>query len=384
MTILFENPDRIDGPASHVFIVGIDDYPWIDKINPDYAKTLSTGCRSAVAFYDWITGRYTNRSAPLGSVRVLLSPCKGRKLDSVASKAAAATASNFLEDCSDWATALSKNRDNVGIFLFVGHGMGLGFDRRVLALHDFGRHEIAPFQGSVSLDNIYAGMAPSDRWPEVARTQFYFVDAGASLVAIPDYLERNTSHIFAVPFSTIADDRAAPLFFSAAAGGHSYALQGGVTFFVEALLECLEGDGAEPARARGESQRADWVVTGLSLSRAMQAKAQALSSRHEVNISFATSGLIGDAVLQEIEGVPLVPVTILVGAHDGGQRRVLEITSGEGQEVISSNAVGETAAEFEKELRAGVYQAILRPADPAEPVTAKLFLVHPPQAIVSL
>lgn len=376
MSLLFESDADRAAPGTHVFLVGVDDYPWIDRLGGDYVTHLPASCRSVTAFHKWLLESYTNHVAPLASIRVLLSPSDEDPNPDVL--AAAATATNFLEDCSDWATALSTHRDNVGIFLFSGHGMGLGFDRRIIALHDIGRHEIAPLQGSVSLDNIYAGMAPSERWPEMARTQFYFVDASATPIAVPEYLDRNAAHIFAVRMSLIRDDRSAPLFFSSAPGGDAYS-RPNLTIFVESLLRCLDGEGAEPSRGQRESS---WIVTSLSLSRALQAQAQDRSAELGLDVRFSMSGLVSNAILHEVEKAPVIPMTITV--PKGTPASSIEIVSHDGERILTANIGGEVGGELKIGLRAGAYKATLRGTGEGEEPVERLFVAFPTETKVEL
>jgi hypothetical protein len=358
--LAFEKGADTGEPATHAFIVGVGDYPWISNVAPGYPAQLSSTVNSARVFYDWIMNQYKNSRAPLRSVRLLLSPSQGCE----------ATLANFVRHCSLWAQSLSTNKENVGIFLFSGHGMGLGFDRRILALHDFGKFAIAPFQGSVSLDNIYAGLAPSERLPNISRKQFYFIDAGALPASVLTWQERNAAHIFAIPPSSMVDDREAPLFFSASSGGLAWGRSHGLSLFTEALLACLEGQGSERL---GEQ----WVVTSLSLTRGLQYKA-----REETDIpsplSFTTSGSLGTAVLHELTRPPIVPLTIRSKAPPTIEAVDTEAPIDRYKLIPTSPS---TVGTYTVKVPAGIYTIVLPHVD--RPAERRTVIVYPPATTVS-
>ncbi|WFU19937.1 hypothetical protein [Bradyrhizobium sp. CB3481] len=293
-----------------------------------------------------------------------------------------ATMANFLDDCASWASSLRSNKDNIGIFLFSGHGIGVGFDRRVLTLEDFGKFEVAPFQGSVSLDNIYAGLAPNERSPEIARKQFYFIDAGSGEWPIPDHLERNATHIFPVGFTSVRDDREASLFFASAPGGFAYAKADELTLFVRALLSCLNGQGAELSRGQAGYAPNSWVVTSASLTSGLQAKAKADQEGTGLPVSFVTNGSIGSAVLHECPTAPIVPVS--VRSEDAPKEFHLEIVSLEGDDdhvPIPQYYDGSTSPKFTIDLPAGMYRFRVRIAGREKFRSSQFVFVQPPEII---
>jgi Caspase domain len=382
MGLVFTSDDN-HHPATHVFIVGVDDYPWIKNLRLGY-EPLTSCCRSALAFCDWVTKKYANRLAPLGSVRLLLSANESfRSADKRAVEAQAATMANFIEDCIRWAEALRTNKDNIGIFLFSGHGMGALFDRRILALNDVGKYDIAPFQGSISLDNIYGGLAPSESSPDFARKQFYFVDTGSGTLPVSIHVERNATHIFPVSPTLTRDDREVSLFFGAAPDRFAYAKTDGLTVFVEALLSCLEGQGAEPSEGQAGYPENSWVVTSFSLTAALQLKAQEKQKEIGLPIIFTANGSIGTAVLHELSEIPVVPVTFRIGIQESATDLVLDVIPQDGS--MTSKRFPATAnTEIKVNFPAGVYRLVLRSLNGDSPARERLAVFQPPTMVCSL
>jgi hypothetical protein len=292
-----------------------------------------------------------------------------------------ATRDTFFQEAIKWAADLSLDRNNIGIFLFSGHGFGLGFDRRVLALSDVGESTFAPFQGCISFDSFYAGLAPSAHTPEMARQQYFFLDSGVNNLPIPDFLERNASHIFAVRETTIPDDRVAPIFSAAQRGGSAWSHVDGLTVFVEALLRCLHGSGAEQGSPTVGYDATDWVITARSLAQGLEAESRTLQLDNRPFIQFGSSGLMGSSVLHELHERPAVPIWIDFSSRTEPELelRFQELPNGEHTSLLLQ---GQNRRQ-EIRLPAGVYQAamFLGGAPAGAPM---LVLAHPPFAEVRL
>ncbi|MBY5898020.1 hypothetical protein HFN45_32465 [Rhizobium leguminosarum] len=378
MTLIYDSKRSRNEAATHVFIVAVDHYPSISEAFPG-ALSLSSCCASAKQFYEWIKAEFRNSQAPLATIRMLLSPNgEHQTIDTPVDKA---TRETFFNDAIAWAQDLSGNRDSLGVFLFSGHGFGLGFDRRVLALSDIGQSQFAPLQGAVSFENLFAGLAPSIRFPNMARQQYFFLDAGVGNVRVPDYLERNASHIFAVPDLTEADDRVAPIFSAAApGGGQAWARPQQTTLFIEALMNCLTGVGSELSRDPS-SGTSDWVVTARSLAVGLESESQRLRTEHPV-VRFSANGLLGNSTLHELTAPPRVPVQVDISSrHEHKvQLKLTNLSSGAETRFLRQADTGP----MEILVEAGIYQLEAEANGTPIPGTSRTMFLYPPMTVVRL
>jgi hypothetical protein len=77
---------------------------------------------------------------------------------------------------AEWRKDASNNAEDMTFFYFAGHGTQRGSEDSVLMLDDFLTSD-ASLNECFEMHNLRSGMAPTPKRPNIALTQFYFVDA---------------------------------------------------------------------------------------------------------------------------------------------------------------------------------------------------------------
>src|SRR3712207_4310082 len=115
-----------------------------------------------------------------------------------------------------------------------------------MLLENFGDPDEGPLTNAVAVDNLFYGMAPpASPTKQIAQRQLYFIDAcriAPSEFRAFEWL--NVPDVWGVEIAG-RDDRCAPIFYAGIPGTKAYALKGNQTLFIQALLACLDGDGAD-------------------------------------------------------------------------------------------------------------------------------------------
>jgi hypothetical protein len=365
MSLVFEQKVS-DGPACHAFIIGSSDYPHITTgpARQFGFLPLSSAALSAERICRWLQNAML--AAPLGSVRLLLSPGVD---EPVQTQAAPCTLANFLQDAYDWRQAASRRRDNMTFFYFAGHGFAPTQGEQLLVLRDFGDGIGPLLRNTVSLNNIVYGMAP-DSSPEIARTQLYFVDASrARPMALAQYQVLNSTAVFDAPLQGL-DDRTAPIFYASAPDAVAFARVRGQTLFSEALIEGLDGAAAEPT----SDDR--WGVSVLSLARYLPRRVLDTARTEAVDQTVGVEGALGNAIITYLDGPPKVPVTIDVFGTTPDDFADVVVTDSEGQPVGAWKSIGPPHT---LQLPAGLYQLELTGTQGGTPYTRRKMFVANPQ-----
>src|SRR5258706_503636 len=93
--------------------------------------------------------------------------------------------------------------------------------------------------------NIAGGKVPTAIFPDIARTQLYFVDACRITPQEFRQFERMPTYgVFDAEVNDV-DDRKAPIFYAAIPGTAAVGRSGKQSLFSDALLQCLEGAAGE-------------------------------------------------------------------------------------------------------------------------------------------
>ena len=260
------------GARTHAFVIGVSDYPHLRdgsafknhraKITMGLGQ-LTSPVTSAVKFADWLIDTpYNNPSAPLETVELLLSrdpvnntpvqrTYRGRTIGS-------ACMGDVKTAFDDWLVRCGRNADNVGLFYFCGHGIQTS--GQLLLAEDFGASSVRPWENAIDIDTTYDGMADC-----LAGTQCYFLDScrESSL----DALSKGT--IAPTALKTLTGNRLvreAPILNAAANGHKAHGLSGHVSFFTEALVDCL----GKFATRSAPAVNGDWVVDTAQLRLAVK------------------------------------------------------------------------------------------------------------------
>lgn len=313
MALVINN--AVAGPGVHALIIGVSDYinlPAQGSPSSDAKwslNKLSSPALSAFIVYDFI--RTTGLRLPLKTVRLLLSPSQ-REID-VEPRLANASPTRANRQAldtfaADWRTDAAQDPNDMTFFYFAGHGTQRGSDDAVLMLDDF-------LSGATALGrcfeirNVKAGMAPSPSFPNIALTQFYFVDACLDRNAKLRTLDKPTApEVLGVELNVV-DRRAAPLFYSTVEGAVALGRSGKPSHFAEALTLAFKRAAEEADEDTGR-----WPVTATTIKNALDF----YYTKNELGTLVTMGSLVGSPVIRYLPGPPDVDLSIVVQPDDLG------------------------------------------------------------------
>ena len=267
--------EKADRAGTHVLLIGIGDYPWLDggdKCSTAAHRTNAMGMGqlgapsfSMRSMADWFLdgGGFNNPDRPLASLAMLLSEpeaatyqhanalprTKPLPRGTIAEVQAAVTA---------WIERASGRRDNALVLAFCGHGVQSG--NPVLLCRDYGKNVQSRFQGAIDFEQFRIALSTRQpdfqllfvdacRTPDVDKSQLGQVTPGNPLLDLLSLTTRdNAPAAQSVHFAT-------SLYTSAWGRDDEQSL------FSGAVLEALAGGGAD--------QNADWWVTTSRLNAAL-------------------------------------------------------------------------------------------------------------------
>ncbi|WP_275791449.1 hypothetical protein [Pararhizobium gei] len=301
MTLVFDRTADLAGkPQTHVFLVGVSEYTHLPGIDepPDAAsfglQRLASPALSAWEVCRWLAAHADTLYRPLGSIRLLMSPApdevaklmpitaprgvqmtntQGERITAPdgtnisAANVEQADWAHFVTEAWAWRRAAAPHRDSVTMFYYSGHGLERSGDT-LITLADF----TDPAGGGKLQrccevkSNFVLGMAPTnDEFSNIARSQFYFIDACREPLLEPVAITANTASVW----ETMAgkDDRTTPIFLATYAGLRALAIRGQATDFCAGLLKALDtgSDNCDVQDAQGR-----WPVDSVSLSAALE------------------------------------------------------------------------------------------------------------------
>ena len=189
MTPWVERPPAAPGgAATHALVLGVSRYEFLPAADDAPApadrdtfglRQARTPATSAWRFATWLRDEYRSSGAPLGSIRLLLSPSEFERttlteLAALPAGVLPATRDNVADAVDEWHAASETNPDNVAILYAGGHGIQMSKDDGgIVLLEDFARRPASPLDHSLDVGAVRKGMAG----PTMAQQQFYFVDA---------------------------------------------------------------------------------------------------------------------------------------------------------------------------------------------------------------
>jgi hypothetical protein len=212
---------------------------------------------------DWLVANRQSLSTPLKSLRVLTSPLPAEiEATPALSKNPPAQLQTIRTVAREWQQDAATSPDNATLFYFAGHGIQRSKGDSVLLLEDFlDPASSIDLERTIGVNNIYNGMGNFGRFPQLAKTQFYLIDAcrmDLDTLHLGDFEAQEPTPLFMVERGGV-DDRTAPIFFAAAAGKAAWNQTGVSTLFWQDLHACLNGQASE-ARSLGNGRK-EWVVT---------------------------------------------------------------------------------------------------------------------------
>jgi hypothetical protein len=304
-----------NGPGLHALIVGVGAYPYLrDGAQPvadhwDMGQ-LSSTASSAHKVHGWLLQAHQQGRlpVPLATCRLLLSPSPGEP--ALAGVGSPARLDNFSPAVHAWRDDCKTNRDSVALFYFAGHGLQRSKEDAVLCLEEFRKPGFGLLFHAAALADLRNGMSPAPGFEQIARTQFYFFDACRIR---PEKLQE-LANVDPSPVFEDAlegnDDRSSPIYFGAISNTAAQAVPGDQTLFSRAVIECLEGDGAQEV---GETPAGDveWGVTVKSLGAALEnGKLDQLNRDFQADQQYVPGGAFKDALICRLPGPPQVRVRL--------------------------------------------------------------------------
>jgi hypothetical protein len=247
-------------------------------------------------------------------------------------------------------------------------------------------------QHAVDTSSLTQGMAPhrndpnlpdpETARPEIARTQFYFVDACRTVPRRTITFEQmRASAVFDVESPNLPDDRRAPVFYASIPHGIAQAVPGRQTLFSLALLRCLKGEAAQAPDATAAGRRSDrWHVSSFSLMQGLSLRLDEVRREYGGQQIGIFDGFSDDAVLCYLKDRPAVPFQFIVDPETA-----LAVTRVRARDISDPANSYEFHAPtdmhpFRPQLKAGYYQfsaALDAPTPPYRDCGAESYLVEP-------
>ncbi|MGH3109785.1 MAG: caspase family protein [Gaiellaceae bacterium] len=305
------NPD----PRTHALVIGVSQYQFLTEDGspgPGGRQTFGlrqtrTPATSAFRFAKWLESTYRNTNAPLGTVRLLLSPSDWEKqnvagLDALPAEVLPATRDNVAQAVDDWMNACGTSADNVAILYAGGHGIQMSpDDGGIVLLEDFARLQNV-LDHSLDVGAVRKGMAGAT----MAQLQFYFVDACRVRPEAAIQFQTLGNGV-GLPAMFEGRARVSAVFFAAVPSATALGEIGNGTLFIQALLECLDTALGVDDHAQ---QDGSWAVTTTTLVKELPKRVRKLAEEHGTEQVATTGGQLEDVPFHVLPGKPEVPITL--------------------------------------------------------------------------
>jgi Caspase domain len=310
-SLIYHDP-AVQGPGIHALIVGVSDYVHLpaadqppDEASWNFNKLTSTAL-SAYKVYEWLDKNRGKLRLPVKSIRLLLAPSPAEKAADVALQnlnAVVPTWTAFQTAAWAWRDDAKKNPDDMTFFYFAGHGLQRGPEEGILLLADFAEPGTPKLSRCVAFGDIRTGMAPTDSHPNIAKTQFYFVDAcRLRPETLNKFVNPKVAEIWEIELPH-ADRREAPVLFSTVDATIAIGRDGKPSYFAEGLLYAFERGAEDPDDSQGQPV---WPVTSITIKTALDY----FYAKHKVGTQINSGGMVGAPVLRYLPAPPDVDVGI--------------------------------------------------------------------------
>jgi hypothetical protein len=348
---LVVNNENVEGAGVHALIVGVSDYlnlPEAGELSSDETwnlNKLSSPALSALKIFDFITT--TGLRLPLKTVRLLLSPSPAevqiepRLADATPTRASRAA---FTAMAAQWRKDASNNAEDMTFFYFAGHGTQRGSEDSVLMLDDFLTSD-APLNECFEMHNLKSGMAPTATRPNIALTQFYFVDACMDRNAkLRSFLNPTVPPVFGIELSG-KDKRAAPLIYSTVDGAFALGRNRKPSHFAEALTLAFERAVEEPDPVTGQ-----WPVTATTIKNALDF----YYTKNKLGTLVTMGSLVGSPVIRFLADPPDIDISVEVQPDDLGLPCTIGVLDENSIAIAGCNPGAKT--KFDLTIKAGFYR----------------------------
>jgi hypothetical protein len=324
-----ERFDTQGKPGLHALIVGISAYAnlrapddqSLDEPPPETfgLRQVTSTALTAYKVYQWLkspgepAGPPSQLALPLASIRLLVapSPIEVEKEPGLAAVASDCFLDDFLRAAKEWRQDASTLKENVTFFYFGGHGVQRADAGSTILLGNFGDGLGGVLKNAVDVGTLRYGMRPTDgSRPNMARTQFYFIDACRDLPPdLKELAEPKPTEAFTVDLEAGADDRCAPVFYASVPGAQARAFPGQQTVFGKALLECLNG-------AAADREAKFWTVGVFSLVSGLRTRVDRLARELKARIDYDVDKAGKEAILVRLTSPPTVDVSVKIDPID--------------------------------------------------------------------
>jgi hypothetical protein len=323
MSIVYRNAALNGQPGVHAFIAGVSAYRHLPDYQPPPGqprppvaadsfgmRQLSAASLSAMALANWLLANLTALARPLASLRVLLSPQYGQPTmnDVDGNPVDRCSRADFVQAAIDWRDDLQHHQDGIALFYFAGHGVQRTPRDSVLLTDDFNDPAAgATLNNAIDTGNLYNGLTVHASRPNIARSQFLFIDACRVMpLQLAQYQALAVPAIWNVELSAV-DQRSAPIFFAAQSGTSANALPNRSTLFGEALISSLENDALH---LDDSTALAQWTINSTSLKMALDRGLNDLNRTYRGDQIVVVDGNSGDPVLRTSTSPPRVRQSI--------------------------------------------------------------------------
>lgn len=252
MTVLLD--DGKADPGTHVFLVGVGDYPYLkdgDDAKPFEMSMgmgqLSSPPLSVHALATWFMNTGTgfhNPDRPLRSLQVLCSadvPVVIKGEDGAPHVVDRARMPAVKQAAMDWMERAGRNQENLAVFFFCGHGLAFGEAENALLLEDFGGNAMHPMADAIAFDSMRLGVLRHC----AAKHQIHLVDA-CRTPPTKEFLDTYGNGATGDPIATAGlsrklREKIAPVYFATGLASAAYGLNGQPSLFTQGLLQSMRG-----------------------------------------------------------------------------------------------------------------------------------------------
>jgi hypothetical protein len=278
MTTIYTSPEAASGPeapGTHVFIVGVGEYPALLGGEPKRLledpmglRQLSSPPISATALANWFLARkshspanagFHNVRAPLATVEMLLSPSQSyMRPDCAPVPVEAATRANIALAFECWKERVAGHSDNIGVFYFCGHGV-MGHNDYLLP-SDFGLvNRGNPWVDAIDITSTARAMRRL-----ISGSLYFFIDACRQAARQALDPGASAGSLEPVKFGKPVCSFTRLILWATGEGEAAFGAREKVSRFTEALIEALSGYEGEAV-----PDGTGWMVTGGLLARAV-------------------------------------------------------------------------------------------------------------------
>lgn len=332
MTLIIDNREQLRGqPGLHAFIVGASHYAHLPDFDEPANAEIGFGLQrlaspafSAYSLYKRLEqlpsgNGHARLAVPLKTCRLLLAPSalEQSNAEFAADLPGLAVLSPefrpFARSALAWRNDASDHKDSITLFYFGGHGVRTHTEDAVLAMADFNEPELSIMLNCVKVTSLHLGMAPTKKRPNMARTQFYFIDACRNMPEqMLEFRPAEVPPLWDIELNDEVDDRRWPIYFSAAPNQLAHGRRGTTSFFCASLLRGLECAAEDPEDDPDNLTRERWPITPDTLGSGIERHLKRLLNIGDADYFVDIKGARGKSALVYLSNPPEVDIDIAV------------------------------------------------------------------------